>query len=821
MSENGKRLGYLLIVAVLVWVGFAMWPGEVGSGILESNESSIVASSEVADSSGDLPKEEPLSDARIPLAADGGSGLDGAFFGRVIDPDGEPISGAVVSFYGPGQREPENLLTTVLTSSEGKFRHKVPLDAPEPVQLVIRAEGFSGMSTNSMKSRERVITLRWLAALFGRVYDAKTGEGIADAIVAVGSKSVTTGSDGEYSLEEVRTGSSSRVVVRKTGYADKETSVLIPRPEGMKLDIALEQGAELTVLVFDAATENPMPGVRVFGQVFVMHTYAGAFRKPIGVTDENGRFTVRVLPGTKLELTLLTEGYSPFTWSWGVGFIRDLSPRIPMLAEARIEGRVQDAQGNPVARAQIHARNKKHIMGMWQLDSGESEALDLPGQAAYHDEYLSFEKGLATDDDGLFRVGVVAGDEAYKVSPSHRDFMPVEPRTIQGLSADQPTWLEFTLHRGATIRGHAKLNGKPWTDSVYWQAGNLLGRGDAEEDGAFELENVPLGSISLQVRDPLNNTLRYESKLQVTDAGEYEHDIAWKEEFSTISGTVHSSSGKPLPEVHVQAEHKTEGRLHKFRSKTAEDGSFTIEVIPGIKYSVGVMRKDRPPAVVDVSPNSQKVNLILPEMRSLRLNLIDAESKQRVESGSSRPWWISWKTSNSGRYQSAGTIIDPEGLARIELPVGSIDLAISCTQEGYIRRVIQGVQVDQHTEVSTLTVELERGQELSIHLKGEGDLAKMQRSHLLILLEESMGGAVRSADPERNLPVTMTINGISVWCEDPGLINHRIDHQEALLHGLKRGRYRIVSVPEDLVFDPEVIEIPSSESPVVIRWRKR
>ena len=92
-------------------------------------------------------------------------------------------------------------------------------------------------------------------ALAGRVRDAVSGRGVADAVVLIedGRRGATTDTAGVYRIREVRSGWY-RVTVRAIGYRPVgRDSVLVRSGETTRLDIALTQAAvQLDSLVAEA-----------------------------------------------------------------------------------------------------------------------------------------------------------------------------------------------------------------------------------------------------------------------------------------------------------------------------------------------------------------------------------------------------------------------------------------------------------------------------------------------------------------------------------------------------------------------------------------
>jgi hypothetical protein len=127
------------------------------------------------------------------------------------------------------------------------------------------------------------------------------GEPIADATVSVGDKSVQTGPDGSYVLNEVPLGKAS-VTVKKEGFEDRT----------VEADVSAGPGGGAAV---DVSTKHAIkPGqLRGLIRAFSGKPLAATIRvEPLGVeskTDADGVFQIDVPPGT-YEVVVTASGYA-------------------------------------------------------------------------------------------------------------------------------------------------------------------------------------------------------------------------------------------------------------------------------------------------------------------------------------------------------------------------------------------------------------------------------------------------------------------------------------------------------------------------------
>ena len=125
------------------------------------------------------------------------------------------------------------------------------------------------------------------------------GEPIADATVSVGDKSVQTGPDGSYVLNEVPLGKTS-VTVKKEGFEDRTVEAEVGAGAAPAVDIATKHAIK--------------PGqLRGLIRAFSGRPLAATIRvEPLGVeskTDADGVFQIDVPPGT-YEVVVTANGYT-------------------------------------------------------------------------------------------------------------------------------------------------------------------------------------------------------------------------------------------------------------------------------------------------------------------------------------------------------------------------------------------------------------------------------------------------------------------------------------------------------------------------------
>jgi hypothetical protein len=225
-------------------------------------------------------------------------------------------------------------------------------------------------------------------------------------------RNAQTGEDGTFLLDSMEPGVYS-LTVRASGYADR-TIPDINAGTG-DLRVVLEKGKSITgrVLLPDG---RPAPNVWVTAQ----GDASGNDR-----TDEKGEFELPNLPDGSY--TVRANTARAFGMGSGSSDEPSVMPaeqegvtagtqnlELRLRAGAELAGTVRDATGNPVAMANVFAREE---------DGGSSTAFGR------------------TDENGRFRLTGLEPGRSFSISVSHSDFTPAAPKVV----ASDTTGIEFSL----------------------------------------------------------------------------------------------------------------------------------------------------------------------------------------------------------------------------------------------------------------------------------------------------------------------------------------------------------------------------------------
>jgi Carboxypeptidase regulatory-like domain len=569
----------------------------------------------------------------VPLAP--GAALEG----RVLDERDRPVPGAAVFLMGePGERQ------HVMTEADGAFR-LADLE-PGRVRVSVRREGYVQADLDHAIPSAEPLTVRLRPArtLTGRVVGPR-GEPAAGALlhqvdrhedgelVSQGVSSLIE-ADGEGRFRIALAAGPLLLQVEAAGFLTRELRIEIPEDrDPAPLEITLETGAVIEGRVLAAG----QPVVRA-------EVSAHPRERPTAVigtrvtTDGEGRFRLAGLATGRHAILAGTEdgrrGQVDVDVQPGT---QQLDVHLVM---GELTGRVVDAEGRPVAEAEVSLARSGGQEGMrsgtdgsfafrsvapgtYRLTAHHSQAgaAELPEvqvadrPVALPDLVLGPDTetatvagrllglaqrdlrwarvmtrllapdGAAPEADGMPAMAQVAGDGTYQLAgltpgtweiTAHAGERRPVRREVR-LAAGERAAVDFTFAGGATLSGRVLLNGQPGIG--LWVALDPDGGGvRSGQDGAFALRDLPPGAYTLKV------TLQPGSAWsQAVEMTEEDREIEVQVATGALAGRVHSPAG-PVAGARVTAE----GRDGFGPSAvTGEDGAFQLRLLSG-RYHVRV-----------------------------------------------------------------------------------------------------------------------------------------------------------------------------------------------------------------------------------------
>ncbi|MEQ8765612.1 MAG: carboxypeptidase-like regulatory domain-containing protein [Planctomycetota bacterium] len=339
--------------------------------------------------------------------------------------------------------------------------------------------------------------LRWQVeegiVVSGEVVDQRTGLAIEGATLECQDqfsqpqerRSVLSDATGQFRLDGVRRGKK-LLRVSAPGYTESRTRL---RPDDAAVDslkIELRAGRRLRGRFIDARG-TPVPDLR-----FRVACYEDGHHEIASRADSDGRFEVDELLPDSIYLLC------PVSNEWAASAIptgskEDLGD-IPLIAPARIEGRVLDEIGHPAA-----GLNASLTILVGRAEEGIFE----PGEETI--ESLSW-RSIRTNLEGRFAFGALAPGR-YRVSISQRGVLGSERIDVELSPGEARRDIEIVFPMSRTISGRVTdPDGRP-VSGVYLRAGDEetnvgLGRAVSNADGAFTVPVRRPGPFRLAALPP-------------------------------------------------------------------------------------------------------------------------------------------------------------------------------------------------------------------------------------------------------------------------------------------------------------------------------
>lgn len=291
------------------------------------------------------------------------------------------------------------------------------------------------------------------------------------------------------------------------------------------------------------------------------------------VSDERGEFRLRLRDGTYY-LTAEKEGFGP---SIAVAHSGD-EIGLVLRQSGVVTGHVKDEQGRPVAR--------------FTLDVVGPTTDDLAAPAPFASKPFD-------SPDGSFSLGSLP-DKAIFLRASAAGFAPAVS-SIFRVEADKTAEVDLTLEKGCSMKGTVEDDdGRPladvFVDAELRRAAGSLGSStvdlasqtDSDEDGRFELSNVPVGDVLVRAYDGAHAVTSL--VIQVETCAAIEPVRIRMSAGGSLSGLVKSSDGSPVAGAKVTVSQRAAGFVN---ATTDAEGRYRVDRLPAGSMRVTVRRGDQ------------------------------------------------------------------------------------------------------------------------------------------------------------------------------------------------------------------------------------
>lgn len=350
-------------------------------------------------------------------------------------------------------------------------------------------------------------------------------------------------------------------------------------------------------------------------------------------------------PPAKARATLESDYYNTYQKTYAWEEIQDGRLPIQMAGNRILTGRVQDAEGKPVADARLSIDNDPlpfhtDADGRFQLTDMEPAFCSL---AVFAEGFQSQQKAIdfAKIDSAEFKLerggrtlkGVILDEEGKPIEGatihvSTRDPEPWDKTDAQGrfvlsgltvernetfpvithpdfigkgsfnqnLLASDVTEITYTLEKGGSVVGRvaSKEDGKPLANIQIMAGDDNYGSNvvtpsaSTDSQGAYILKNLPPGNQTIHV---LSDRFAPEIKtIDIKKGGQTEADFEI-EPGKDVTGRIVDPEGKPILDVQVGVNSWQGKRIFHRNARTDAEGKFTLAHMPSSPVSVDIYRK--------------------------------------------------------------------------------------------------------------------------------------------------------------------------------------------------------------------------------------
>ena len=292
-------------------------------------------------------------------------------------------------------------------------------------------------------------------------------------------------------------------------------------------------------------------------------------------------------------------------------------------------------------------------------------------------------------------------------------------------------------------------------------------------------------------------------KVWVEENSVVEHDIELSSNRVSVAGVVLDAARVPVHEADIWAwADSGDGFEFSTNGKTKEDGTFELFVdpAPGVLYQLWAQRGPLSQSVQGIVPGASWLEVILPELGELRLEVLDVASAEPIE-GFELAWRTDRDQSFRDLYQGDNTFSPgPDGTFLAQLPVGTLELSVSARELGYPEVRVGGVQVTHSASARPERILLTRGVTVDVVFDFEGQTEgltepQLRRGRLYLATDEQVAAGQRYGRQHR-----IARNAQAIRKRDEGY----------QVRGIAPGVYSVRhSRNLEVVFKPDKIKIPA------------
>lgn len=546
--------------------------------------------------------------------------------GQVQDDLGRPLARAVVTVRSLD--EPELLPREGRTDDAGRFRFddlprhglsvEVTAEGHDASERVVRAEDKGPLSFVLARQGEVLVVLR--DAPGKPVANAEvflTGVGLWPAARCVADE------QGECLIRALPAGQYGARARRERRVAPPSPTVSVVPGERARVELTLEDGAEIRGVVLDAASQRPLGGA----QVSVYDVTPGLEAASVS-TDAQGFFAFHGLWPGEVRLDVVRPGYAAHSQELTLPVRGPLT--LALRGSAAVTGHVVDAQGEPIAGALLSVSTREGL----PATATAPTALTRPGELGVTHGPVpkiplvadqSFALGaLAAETDAQGKFEIQGLEPAPVVLRASRPGYAPATLELDDLAPHATrNDVRLVLQRAGRVEGRVTDESGRGIHGVYL-AVSSTGQGEqssvTDESGRFVLQDV-LGEVTVRAqpegRAPVACTVAVKpaevARCALTLTGSvYELGVRVVDEFGAgLSGALVTLRSAELKRT--------------FALTSQRDGSVMFGDLPQPPYVLTVQRRGYLPVEDQaVATAERELRVTLRRAASLRGSVVDA-----------------------------------------------------------------------------------------------------------------------------------------------------------------------------------------------------